>query len=82
MHEGDRAVVAWVIGPQWQGHGYATEAARQMFALLVTRGVLRVEAYIEPGHASSERVAVRLGMTATGQLDSDGEQLWFATPTR
>jgi RimJ/RimL family protein N-acetyltransferase len=80
VHEGDRAVVAWVIGRPWQGHGYAVEAAREMLALLTSRGVTRIEAYIAPGHAASERVAGRIGMAATGRFDQDGEQLWLAAP--
>ena len=80
VHGGDRAVVAWVIGRPWQGSGYATEAGRELLALLAGRGVSRVEAYIEPGHTPSERVAARLGFTATGTLDPDGEQLWLAAP--
>jgi RimJ/RimL family protein N-acetyltransferase len=80
VHEGDRAVIAWVLGRRWQGLGYATEAGRQLLALLTARGVTRIEAYIAPGHAPSERVAARLGLTATGQFDPDGEQLWLATP--
>jgi RimJ/RimL family protein N-acetyltransferase len=78
--EGSRALVAWVIGRPWQGHGYATEAAREMLALLRARGVRRVEAYIVPGHAASERVAARLGLHATGEL-SEGEQMWLSRPT-
>lgn len=78
--EGDRAAVAWVIGHPWQGRGYATEAGRQLLALLPGRGVTRVEAYIAPGHAPSERVAARLGLSATGQFDADGEQLWQTVP--
>jgi RimJ/RimL family protein N-acetyltransferase len=80
VHEGDRAVVAWVIGRPWQGQGYATEAARQLLALLAARGVTRIEAYIAPGHLASERVAAHVGLTATGHLDPDGEQLWSAAP--
>jgi RimJ/RimL family protein N-acetyltransferase len=79
VHEGDRAVVAWVIGTPWQGHGYATAAARELVAVLVTRGVRRIEAYIALGHHASEMVAIRVGMAATGRLDEDGEQLWLTT---
>lgn len=82
IHDGSRAVVAWVIGRPWQGNGYATDAGRAMLELLAARGVGRVEAYIEPGHTPSERVAERIGFTPTGQLDSDGEQLWLAGPPR
>jgi RimJ/RimL family protein N-acetyltransferase len=79
VHEGARAVVAWVIGLPWQGRGYATEAASELIALLWARGVRRVEAYIVPGHLGSERVAERVGLTPTGHL-SEGEQLWLARP--
>lgn len=78
VHDGSRAVVAWVIGSAWQGRGIATEAARQMLGLLRERGVDRIEASIEPGHAPSERVAERIGLVATGELDDDGEQRWLA----
>ncbi len=78
--EGDRAQVAWVIGRPWQGHGYATEAARALLALVAAREVTRIEARIAPGHAASERVAAHVGMTATGEFDEDGEQLWLAPP--
>ena len=78
VHDGSRAVVAWVVGTAWQGRGIAAEAARQMLALLRAREVERIEAYIEPGHTPSERVAARLGMTATGEHDAEGEQRWLA----
>ena len=40
--EGRRAEIAWVVGLEWQGHGYATEAARALVTWLdSTRG---------PGH--------------------------------
>lgn len=79
--EGDRAMVAWVIGRRWQGRGYATEAGRELLALLAGRGVTRVEAYIAPGHAPSERVAAHLGLAPTGGFDQDGEQLWLGLQT-
>ena len=80
VHEGARAVVAWVIGTPWQGRGYATEAAKQLVELLGARGVRRVEAYIVPGHVGSERVAARIGLQPTGRL-SEGEQMWLSLPT-
>jgi RimJ/RimL family protein N-acetyltransferase len=80
VEQGRRAIIAWVIGRPWQGRGYATAAAREMLALLRGRGVQRVEAYIVPGHAASERVAARLGLCATGEL-SEGEQMWLSLPT-
>jgi RimJ/RimL family protein N-acetyltransferase len=77
VHEGARAVVAWVIGLPWQGRGYATAAANEMLTLLRARGVRRIEAYIVPGHLGSERVAEHIGLSPTGQL-SEGEQMWLA----
>ena len=75
VHEGTRAVVAWVIGAPWQGRGYASAAATELVALLRGRGVRRIEAYIVPGHVGSEQVAARIGLSPTGRL-SEGEQLW------
>jgi RimJ/RimL family protein N-acetyltransferase len=79
VHEGARAVVAWVIGLPWQGRGYASAAATELVGLLRARGVRRIEAYIVPGHVGSERVAERVGLTPTGHL-SEGEQMWLAQP--
>ena len=76
VHDGRRAVVAWVIGTPWQGKGIATAAANRMLGLLVDRGVRTIDAYVAPGHLSSERVAARLGFAATGEHDDDGEQRW------
>ena len=75
VHEGVRAVVAWVVGIPWQGRGYGTAAATELVSLLRGRGVRRIEAYIVPGHTGSERVAQRIGLTPSGYL-SEGEQLW------
>lgn len=71
-----RASIAWVIGLAWQGHGYATEAARSMMVRLRDRGVADVRAWIAPGHEPSEHVASRVGLVARDQTDADGERLW------
>src|SRR5215467_14941138 len=36
---GRRAEIAWVVGLEWQGQGYATESARAVVAWLDARGV-------------------------------------------
>jgi RimJ/RimL family protein N-acetyltransferase len=59
----------------WQGHGYAAEAAGALVAWLDSRGVTTVRAHIHPGHAASAAVARRAGLAPTGHVD-DGEQLW------
>jgi len=70
------AEIAWVIGLEWQGRGYATEAARELVAWLDSRGVRVIRAHIHPGHAASAAVARRAGLAPTGLME-DGEQLWL-----
>ncbi len=76
------AEVAWVVGVPFQGRGYATEAAEAVVGWLVEHGARDVHAHIAPGHLSSEAVARRIGMRATGELREDGEQRWrYRRPT-
>lgn len=70
------AEIAWLIGVRWQGNGYATEAALATQQWLLNVGVTSLSAWIHPDHAASQRVAVRLGMTDTGEVDTDGESRW------
>ncbi|MEV8441128.1 GNAT family N-acetyltransferase [Actinosynnema sp. NPDC051121] len=70
------ADVAWVVGVPFQGRGYATEAAAAVVGWLVEHGVVEVHAHIAPEHLSSEAVARRIGMRATGEFRDDGEQRW------
>ena len=73
--EGQCAEIAWVIGLEWQGRGYATEAARALIAWLDSRGARVIQAHIHPGHAASAAVARRAGLASAG-VTEDGEQLW------
>jgi RimJ/RimL family protein N-acetyltransferase len=75
VDDGKRAEIAWVVGVDWQGHGYAAEAAQALVAWLGSRGVTTIQAHIRPGHAASAAVAQRAGLAPTGHVD-DGEQLW------
>ena len=75
---GDSSDVAWVGGVEWQGRGYASEAASAMCDWLATEGVQRFTAHIHPGHLASQRVAAFLGMQATDEIDEDGEAVWAA----
>ena len=75
---GRHADVAWVVGTVWQGRGYAVEAASALVAWLRGRGVAEIGANIHPGHTASARVAERIGLAPTGELDDEGEQLWRA----
>ncbi len=74
------ADVAWVIGVAWQGHGYATEAARSLIAWLNNHGVDDVTAHIHPIHHASAIVASRAGLHPTDE-QHDGETVW-RTPER
>ena len=69
------ADVAWVIRPQNQGRGLATEAASAVIEWLSQCGVVRYAAYIHPDHAASSRVALKIGMHRTA-LTNDGEIRW------
>jgi RimJ/RimL family protein N-acetyltransferase len=75
---GRRAEVAWVVGAEFQGRGYAVEAASALVAWLRERGVAEIRAHIHPGHAASAAVAGRIGLAPTGELDDEGEQIWRA----
>jgi aminoglycoside 2'-N-acetyltransferase I len=70
-----RAAIAWVIGVAWQGNGFATEAAIELVRWLASTGASTIEAYIQAGHAASEAVAARAGLTVTDEL-MDGERIW------
>jgi RimJ/RimL family protein N-acetyltransferase len=68
------AEVAWVVGPQAQGRGYAKEAASGLVALLREAG-WTVIAHIHPAHLASQRVARAAGLSPTEEVD-DGEVRW------
>ncbi|MGY4768638.1 GNAT family N-acetyltransferase [Kribbella sp. CWNU-51] len=72
---GSTAEIAWVIGTDWQGHGYAKEAARGLVIWLNAQGIQRIIAHVHPDHAASAAVTAAAGLTRTEQLD-DGEYLW------
>ncbi|THA72699.1 N-acetyltransferase [Streptomyces sp. A0958] len=72
---GGRAEIAWVVGVEWQGRGYAREAARGLVAHLRATGVRTVVAHIHPEHAASAAVAAGAGLERTGEWE-DGEERW------
>jgi RimJ/RimL family protein N-acetyltransferase len=71
------AWVAWVVGVEWQGQGFASEAARALVDWLTGRGVDEVVAHVHPDHRASEVVAARAGLRLTTEL-ADGERVWRA----
>lgn len=73
---GARAEIAWVIGAEWQGRGYAKEAAKGLVAHLLGGVAVRtVMAHVHPGHAASAAVAAAAGLERTGEWE-DGEERW------
>lgn len=56
------------IGRDWQGRGFATEAARAALTLARTLGHCRLFATPLAGCAASDRVLARLGFVPTGQV--------------
>jgi RimJ/RimL family protein N-acetyltransferase len=69
------AVLAWVLGVSFQGHGYAREAAGAVAGWLAGTDVQRLVAYIDPGNAASMAVARALGLHPTRDR-VDVEVVW------
>ena len=69
------AFVAWTLGVDWQGKGYATEAAIALVKWLEDHGVDSIAAHIHPHHAASAGVATRAGLRATDDV-VEGEIVW------
>lgn len=69
------ADLAWVLGPDAQGRGLATEAASAVVARLADDGVARFTAHVRADHAASEGVARRIGLRPTDRVE-DGERVW------
>jgi RimJ/RimL family protein N-acetyltransferase len=68
--------LAWVVGTAWQGRGYAGEAAVAAATFLRQAGVSPLTAHVHPRHEASQRVAARAGLTRTGAIGRDGEEVW------
>ncbi|MGW4230119.1 GNAT family N-acetyltransferase [Streptomyces sp. NPDC004980] len=73
---GSLAEVAWVIGAERQGRGYAKEAATALVRHLLDGGTVRtVIAHIHPDHTASATVAAAAGLAPTEEWE-DGEVRW------
>jgi RimJ/RimL family protein N-acetyltransferase len=61
--------IGFTIAPQYQGHGYATEAVSLLLAYLFTvRGKHRITACCDPRNTASAALLERLGMRREGHL--------------
>lgn len=76
---GSTSDVAWLIGQDFQGRGFAREAAAAMSEWLVANGVEILRAYIHPDHTASAAVAVSIGLRDSGEIDDEGERIWTST---
>ena len=72
------ADVAWLVGHEFQGQGFGVEAAAAMCEWLRSAGLQSLTAHIHPHHVASQKVASGLGMSRTGEVDEDGEEVWAA----
>lgn len=73
---GSTADIAWVVGVAHQGRGFAGSAVRAMVAELTASGVDRFSAHIHPEHRRSQGVAAAVGLSRSGEVDDDGEEIW------
>ena len=69
------AEIGWLVGPAFQGRGYAREAAAMLLDLAFGElGLHRVIAELDPRNTASVRVCERLGMRKEGHFV---EQMWL-----
>jgi len=74
------ADIAWVVGSDWQGNGYASEAALAMAQWLSKNGVTTIRACINPNHVASQRVAGNVGLSKSEFVEND-EEVWLFQST-
>ncbi|MBJ3776378.1 GNAT family N-acetyltransferase [Acuticoccus mangrovi] len=64
--------LGYLLLPDRQGRGYATEAARAVRDAAMARGLVRLASFIHPENRASIRLAERLGARAEGTRDLYG----------
>jgi RimJ/RimL family protein N-acetyltransferase len=69
--------VGWHLHPDYQGRGFATEAAAALLAAAAQAGMPRVLALTDPDNQASQAVAGRLGMADEGLTGR-----WYGLTTR
>lgn len=76
---GAGADIAWVVGTEWQGRGYASEAAAALVQRLAASRVGVITAHVHPDNVASAHVAARAGLDRTAVIEG-GEIVWRARP--
>ena len=76
----DDADVAWLVGVDFQRQGFAAEASSALVNWLFAQGMQRITAHIHTDHTASQGVARRIGLSASGEFDEDGEEVWTTSP--
>jgi RimJ/RimL family protein N-acetyltransferase len=73
--EHETAEIGWSLHPDFQGHGYMSEAARAVLAIAFEKiGVHRVKADLDPRNHASIALCKRLGMREEAYHVED---MWF-----
>jgi RimJ/RimL family protein N-acetyltransferase len=75
-----RADAAWVIGTDWQGQRYATDAATALTDWLIGSGCSVDRALIHHEHGASAAVAEAAGLRRTDEM-VEGEAVWMRVGT-
>lgn len=76
-----RLETGWLVGPEWQGRGFAREAAEAALGLAFERmHAVEVEAVMAMGNEASRVLATRLGFEEVGERD--GERVTVLTADR
>ena len=74
------AALGYIMGTEWQGQGYASEACREMLRVIrLGLAITNVTAEVHPEHVASHHVAAALGLQNTGITTEEGEQVWSDT---
>jgi len=74
------AELAWLVQPEFQRRGFATEAAFGLASWLDEHRPAVLCAKIHPQHVASQLVATALGLHPTGEFDEADEELWTNRP--
>ncbi|MCJ1403295.1 hypothetical protein MMC11_006518 [Xylographa trunciseda] len=66
--------MGWVVLQQYAGHGYATEAGREVFRYMTEEyGVTEMIAFVKPANVGSIKVAEKIGFVEPGEtIAEDG----------